>query len=57
MSGAPKFSQVEEAELRRLVYRAFELQGKPGYAEALRAIEDWHVETAPERLRRMRKAS
>jgi hypothetical protein len=43
---------VEEAQLRRLVYRAFALRGKPGYEGALRAIEDWQVETAPERLER-----
>jgi hypothetical protein len=46
------FSRVEEAQLRRLVYRAFALRGKPGFEDALRAIEDWHVETLPERLQR-----
>jgi len=46
------FSDVEEAELRRLVYRAFALRGKEGYQEALDAIETWWVETAPERLER-----
>ena len=38
---------VEEAELRRLVYRAFALRdGDPeAYRAALQAIEDWYVET------------
>ena len=42
----------EEAELRRLVYRAFALRdGEPeAYRAALQAIEDWHVETLPDRL-------
>lgn len=46
-------SAVEEAELRRLVYAAFALRGKDGYAEAIDAIETWYVETLPDRLRRM----
>ena len=44
------FTAVEEAQLRRLVYRAIELKGKSGYREAILAIESWQVETAPERL-------
>ncbi len=51
------FTAVEEAQLRRLVYRAIELKGKPGYREAILAIEDWQVETAPERLARRRPSS
>lgn len=48
------FSRVEEAELRRLVYRAFALRDEPGYREALEAIETWQIETTPERLKRNR---
>ena len=36
--------------------RAFVLKGKPGYDQALREIEDWQVETAPERLARPKGA-
>jgi hypothetical protein len=47
------FSDVEEAQLRRLVYRAYALRGQEGYEEeALEAIETWWAETAPERLAR-----
>jgi hypothetical protein len=50
------FSEVEEAELRRLVYRAFALRERPRpdrlYRRAVEAIETWQVETAPDRLRR-----
>lgn len=51
-------SALEEAELRRLVFRAFALRhGDPdAYREALEAIEDWHVETLPDRLRRAQAA-
>ena len=47
-------SRLEEAELRQLVYRAYDLRhGDAGaYHDALRAIEDWHVETLPDRIRR-----
>jgi hypothetical protein len=46
------FSEVEEAQLRRLVYRAFDAPDGERSADAFRAIEDWQVETAPERLER-----
>jgi hypothetical protein len=49
------FDGVEEAQLRRAVYRAFALQRKLSYAEAIEAIEaieTWQAETAPERLER-----
>jgi hypothetical protein len=53
------FDQIEAAELRRLVYRAFALRGDVAraheYREALEAIETWYVETLPERLRRARR--
>lgn len=47
-------SAIEEAEVRRLVYRAYALRhGNPeAYTEALQAIEDWYYETLPDRLRR-----
>ncbi len=48
-----EFTPREEAELRRLVYRAWALRGEPGYREALEAIETWYVETLPEALRRL----
>jgi hypothetical protein len=50
-------SALDEAELRRLVYRAFALRhGDPdAYREALQAIEDWHYETLPDRLRRVQR--
>jgi hypothetical protein len=55
------FTRLEEAELRRLVYRAWELRGDPeregAYREALEAIEDWYWETLPERLRRAKTGS
>jgi len=56
------FTRLEEAELRRLVYRAWELRDKPEkkeeeYEKALRAIEDWYWETLPERLRRAKRRS
>lgn len=47
------FTPREQAELRRLVYRAWALRGKPGYREALEAIESWHAEVMPEALRRL----
>lgn len=50
-------SPLEEAELQRLVYRAFALREQDGYREALEAIETWHVETLPDRLARMEMAS
>ena len=42
-------SRVEEAELRRLVYRAFAVRNGDAeeYRAALQAIEDWHFETLP----------
>ncbi len=49
-------TRLEAAQLRRLVYRAYALRGKPGYEEALEAIETWQVETAPERLDRHTQA-
>ena len=46
-------SKLEEAELRRLVFRAYPLRNQPeAYREALQAIESWFVETLPDRLRR-----
>lgn len=54
-NGAGWFSDVEEAELRRLVCRAFKLRDgrdPAAYKAALQAIEDWQIETAPERMRR-----
>ena len=47
------FSAREEAELRRLVWHAFDLRGEPGYREALEAIERWYVETLPDALARL----
>lgn len=46
-------SALEEAELRRLVYRAYGLRGEPGYAEAIDAIEMWYVESLPDCLARL----
>jgi hypothetical protein len=55
------YTRLEEAELRRLVYRAWELRGDPeredAYREALEAIETWYVETLPARLRRASRRS
>jgi hypothetical protein len=47
-------SALEEAQLRKLVYRAFALRnGDPDeYRRALEAIESWHVETLPDRIAR-----
>lgn len=45
-----RFSIREEAELRRLVWRAFDLRGEPTYGDALTKIERWYVETLPDRL-------
>ena len=47
-------SVIEEAELRRLVYRAYALRDgdSKAYREAIAAIEDWYVETLPDRLAR-----
>jgi hypothetical protein len=46
------FSEVEEAELRRLAYLAFEARGEPNFGDAVQAIEDWQWQTYPERLKR-----
>ena len=48
-------SRLEEAELRRLVYRAYGLRKRDSeaYREALEAIETWWVETLPDRIRRL----
>jgi hypothetical protein len=46
-------SAREEAELRRLVWRAFDLRCKPEYREALAAVELWYVETLPDVLARL----
>jgi hypothetical protein len=51
--------QIEAAQLRRLVYRAFALRGDAAkadqYRAALEAIENWYVDTLPDRLRRARR--
>jgi hypothetical protein len=47
------FSIREEAELRRLVWRAFDVRGELVYAEAIAAIERWYVEALPDVLARM----
>src|SRR2546423_14854211 len=41
MSAAP-FSPVEEAELRALVYQAYELRDSPYMHDACQAIVDWY---------------
>jgi hypothetical protein len=46
------FSRREQAELRRLVYRAFALRANAGYTDALERIESWYVETLPNVLAR-----
>ena len=51
------YSAREEAELRRLVWRAFDLRGKPGYREAIDAIECWYVETVPDALARLERSA
>lgn len=56
MNRALPMSQVEEAELRRLVYRAFARKDKDGYREALEAIETWYAETLPDRIERVLRA-
>jgi hypothetical protein len=47
------YSAVEDAQLRALVYVAFDRRGQPGYHEAIRAIEDWYVQSLPVRLARL----
>ena len=46
------FSELEAAQLRRLVYEAFDLRDGPYLLDACEAIVDWHVRTLPDRLER-----
>jgi hypothetical protein len=58
-TGKLPLSRIEEAELQRLVYRAYAIRnGDPeAYRAALDAIESWWAETLPDRLRRMERVS
>ena len=51
----PPLSRLEEAELQRLVFRAYALRkgDAAAYHVALEAIETWWAETLPDRLRRL----
>jgi hypothetical protein len=46
------FDAAEEAQLRRLVYQAWDLRGGPYLLDACRAIVDWNEGTLPDRLER-----
>jgi hypothetical protein len=46
------FSELEEAQLRRLVYQAFDLRDRPYLLDAVAAIVDWNERTLPDRLLR-----
>jgi hypothetical protein len=46
------FSELEEAQLRRLVDQAFDLRDGPYLRDACEAIVDWHWKTLPDRLER-----
>jgi hypothetical protein len=46
------FTAVEEAQLRRLVYQAFDLRGTPYLIDACEAVIDWSERTLPDRLER-----
>jgi hypothetical protein len=52
MPAAPPFSDVELAQLRRLVYQAFDLRGTPYLRDACAAIVEFHERTLPDRLER-----
>jgi hypothetical protein len=52
------FSELEDAQLRRLVYQAFDLRETPYFRDACEAILDWNDRTLPDRLeRRARRAA
>jgi hypothetical protein len=46
------FTAVEEAQLGRLVYQAFDLRGTPYLIDAWEAVIDWAERTLPDRLER-----
>jgi hypothetical protein len=48
----PPFSDLEAAQLRRLVYEAFDLRGTGYLRDAVAAIVDWTERTLPDRLER-----
>jgi hypothetical protein len=47
-----RFSAVEKAHLRRLVYQAFDLRETAYLRDACEAIVDWLERTLPDRLER-----
>jgi hypothetical protein len=51
------FSDVEAAQLRRLVNQAFDLRETPYLRDACAAIVAWHERTLPDRLERRAKAA
>jgi hypothetical protein len=51
------FSDVEAAQLRRLVYEAFELRDGPYLRDAVGAIVDFHERSLPDRLERKARAA
>jgi hypothetical protein len=46
------FSDLEAAQLRRLVGEAFDLRQSAYFTDAVRAIVNWHERTLPDRLER-----
>lgn len=57
MSGSKRssFSALEETQLRRLVYQAWELKeaGSPYFLDACRALVEFYERTLPDRLERL----
>jgi hypothetical protein len=51
------FSDLEAAQLRRLVYQAFDLRDGPYAADAYQAVVDFHEATLPDRLERQANTS
>jgi hypothetical protein len=54
--GGGSLDAVEEAQLRRLVYQAFELRDGPYFRDACEAIVAWNERTLPDRLERRARA-
>jgi hypothetical protein len=46
------FSDVEQAQLRRLVYEAFDVRETPYLCDAVEGIIDWQERTSPDRFER-----
>ena len=51
------FSDVESAQLRRLVYEAYDLRDGPYLRDAVEAVVAWHERTIPDRLERQARTT